>query len=71
MLSASDGQRATCRHADNIASRSKTSMYPTSSDTRTDIFEYIEVWYNRQRCHSTLGYLSPGAFEATYSLDNV
>ncbi len=31
--------------------------------TRTTIFEYIEVWYNRQRLHSTLGYLSPVEFE--------
>lgn len=30
---------------------------------RTTIFEYIEVWYNRQRLHSTLGYLSPVEFE--------
>jgi putative transposase len=30
---------------------------------RTTIFEYIEVWYNRQRLHSTLGYLSPAEFE--------
>ncbi len=30
---------------------------------RTTIFEYIEVWYNRQRLHSTLGYLSPTQFE--------
>ncbi|WP_152966225.1 IS3 family transposase, partial [Ornatilinea apprima] len=26
-------------------------------------FEYIEVWYNRQRLHSSLGYLSPIEFE--------
>jgi len=29
---------------------------------RRTIFEYIEVWYNRQRLHSTLGYLSPTQF---------
>ncbi|WP_152967645.1 IS3 family transposase, partial [Leptolinea tardivitalis] len=27
------------------------------------IFEYIEVWYNRQRLHSSLGYRSPADFE--------
>jgi hypothetical protein len=31
---------------------------------RTDVFEYIEVFHNRQRLHSTLGYLSPAEFEA-------
>lgn len=32
---------------------------------RRDLFDFIEVWYNRQRRHSTLGYLSPVAYEAT------
>jgi transposase InsO family protein len=27
------------------------------------VFEYIEAWYNRQRRHSSLGYVSPAAFE--------
>ena len=30
-----------------------------------DLFDFIEVWYNRQRRHSTLGYLSPVAYEAS------
>lgn len=30
---------------------------------RSAIFEYIEVWYNRHRRHSALGYLSPWQFE--------
>lgn len=30
---------------------------------RQAIFEYIELWYNRQRRHSALGYLSPAEFE--------
>ena len=45
----------------------KTEMacecFPTRAQARTAIFEYIEVWYNRQRLHSTLGYLSPEEFE--------
>jgi putative transposase len=28
------------------------------------LYEWIEVFYNRQRKHSSLGYLSPEAFEA-------
>ena len=38
----------------------------TRQQARTAIFEYIEVFYNRQRRHSTLGYLSPAEFEARY-----
>jgi len=30
---------------------------------RQALFEYIEIWYNRQRRHSALGYLSPSEFE--------
>lgn len=48
-----------------------TERYPTRADARTDIFEFIEVWYNRRRRHSTLGYLCPHDFEAAYSLDRV
>jgi putative transposase len=39
--------------------------YPTRDQARRDIFEYIEVFYNRQRRHSTLGDLSPAQFEVT------
>lgn len=35
---------------------------------RTTIFEYMEVWYNRQRLHSTLGYHSPVDFEKQFTL---
>lgn len=33
------------------------------AQTRTEVFEWIEVFYNRQRRHSSLGYQSPVAFE--------
>jgi putative transposase len=39
------------------------SQFATRSQARTAIFEYIEGWYNRQRLHSALGYLSPLEFE--------
>jgi putative transposase len=38
--------------------------YATRDAAKQDIFEYIEVFYNRQRRHSTLGYHSPAEFEA-------
>ena len=38
--------------------------YRTREEAKQDIFEWIEVFYNRQRRHSTLGYRSPAEFEA-------
>ena len=39
--------------------------YATFDQARASIFEYVEVFYNRKRLHSSLGYLSPEAFEAS------
>lgn len=38
--------------------------WPTRAAARLAIFEFIEVWYNRQRRHSTLGYTTPTEYEA-------
>lgn len=38
-------------------------QFASRAQARTAIFEYIEVWYNRNRLHSSLGYLSPVEFE--------
>lgn len=35
----------------------------TRDEARQALFGYLEVWYNRQRRHSSLGYRSPVAFE--------
>ena len=37
--------------------------YHTRDEARQDIFEYIEVFYNRIRLNSSLGYLSPAEYE--------
>ena len=37
--------------------------YRTRDDARRDIFDYIEAFYNRERLHSRLGYLSPANYE--------
>jgi putative transposase len=37
--------------------------FHTRDEARTAIFDYIEVFYNRQRRHQTLGYISPMQFE--------
>jgi transposase InsO family protein len=42
--------------------------WKTREEVRKAVFKYIETWYNTQRLHSTLGYLSPVDFEIQESL---
>ena len=37
--------------------------YETRIETQRDIFEYIEIFYNRERLHSSIGYNSPEEYE--------
>jgi putative transposase len=39
------------------------SHWPTHSQARSAVFDYIEAFYNPRRRHSGIGYLSPAAFE--------
>ncbi len=41
--------------------------FPTQMAARTALFEYLEVFYNRQRRHSALGYLSPVEYERRWA----
>jgi putative transposase len=41
--------------------------YPTRAQAKASIFEYIEVFYNRVRRHSALGYVAPAEYERTYN----
>lgn len=43
--------------------RTNEKIYATREEIRKEVFDYIEVFYNRSRLHSTLGYLSPEQFE--------
>jgi transposase InsO family protein len=43
-----------------------TNSYVTRDQARQSIFEYIEVYYNNDRLHSTIGYLTPNEFENNY-----
>ncbi len=38
--------------------------WATNEEAHRAIFRYIEMWYNRKRRHSTLGYVSPAEYEA-------
>ncbi len=40
------------------------SAWPTRGAVRRAVFEFIEVFYNRRRLHSALGYCSPAEYEA-------
>jgi len=37
--------------------------YQTREEAKQEIFEYIEVFYNRQKRHSTIGYQTPSGYE--------
>jgi len=37
--------------------------FESREDAKLELFDYIEVFYNQRRRHSTIGYLSPAAFE--------
>lgn len=43
--------------------RTGKKIYRTRAQAETDVFNYIECFHNPARRHSTLGYLSPVAFE--------
>jgi len=44
--------------------------WPTREAARAAVFEYLEVWYNRCRLHSSLGYLTPMAYERMHATKN-
>ena len=43
--------------------------WPTHRAARQAIFAWLEVFHNRQRLHSALGFLSPVAFEQTLATE--
>ncbi len=44
-----------------------SELFATREQTRAEIFEYLEVFYNRVRRHSALGFVSPAEFERTHN----
>ncbi len=45
--------------------------WPTRHELQTQVFDYIEAFYNRKRRHSTLGYLSPAQYEELPISNNI
>ena len=45
-----------------------TKIFSDQAEAKTIIAEWIEVFYNRKRLHSTIGFLSPVEFEDKYWL---
>jgi putative transposase len=43
--------------------RIRGQIYRTRDQARSDVFDYVERFYNPTRRHSTLGYLSPMQYE--------
>jgi putative transposase len=43
----------------------------THEEAQTAVFEYIEVFYNRQRCHAAHGYLAPLLYEQTLKTSEI
>lgn len=42
------------------------ARFVSREEARSQLFEYIEVFYNRKRMHSTLGYQSPAQYESNF-----
>ncbi len=70
-LIASRGKKGDCYDDATIESWNRSlkveaihgECFPTRQDTKKQVFEYIEIYYNRKRLHPGLGYVSPGTFE--------
>jgi transposase InsO family protein len=44
----------------------QNGCFENASDARTELFEYIEGYYNTHRKHSSIGYLTPSQFETKF-----
>jgi transposase InsO family protein len=51
-----------------LVDRPDHEPWPTQAAARRALFDFIEVFYNRRRRHSTLRYLSPAAYEAAHQV---
>lgn len=61
--------------SESLIGRLKTELlqggvFESPADARTELFAYIEGYFNTRRLHSSLGYLSPASFEASLTTLN-
>jgi putative transposase len=49
--------------------RVKDKIYESFEEAKKDIFNYIEIFYNRKRRHASLGYVSPVVYEEMYEIE--
>ena len=70
MTGAAEGRASVTSKTTSFWTTSHRFMPPVAAPTaalreeaKQEIFEYIEVFYNRKRRHSALGYLTPAEFE--------
>ena len=68
LRAARSGSAITCFFASLKKELTRRRAWPTRRELQTAVFAWIEGWYNRRRLHSTLGYLSPAAYEDKYTL---
>ncbi|KEO71588.1 integrase, partial [Anditalea andensis] len=45
-----------------LKAETKYQIYESLKQAKQELFEFIEIWYNRKRIHSAIGYLSPEQF---------
>ncbi len=48
--------------------RTNGTLYPARDGAKTDVIDYIEMFYNSRRLHSFIGYKSPNDFEKKFVL---
>lgn len=46
-------------------------VFPSRQVARSEVFRYLESWYNRRRLHSALGYRNPEQSEQQFHQDNL
>ena len=54
-----------------LAELVENGIFESVEDARSEVFSYIEGYYNRIRLHSGLGYKSPLEFEKEWEIKNI